>query len=249
MQCLIIAAGRGSRLAHLFPLKPLIPVAGTALLERVMAGAAAAGIDEFVVVSGQGAGEIGRSVADIAGKRKLAATVIFNPDWEKENGLSVLAAQPALKNEFVLLMADHLFDKRILGALLAAPIRPGQAILAVDFRISDHPHVDLDDVTKVQVRDGRIAAIGKTIPAYNAFDTGIFRCTPGLFAGLAESVRRGDFSLSGGIRVLAEKGNALVLDSGGRFWIDVDDERALKLAESVFSQADMDLCGHERVMP
>ena len=87
-------------------------------------------------------------------------------------------------------------------------------------------------MTKVQVRDGRIVAIGKTIPAYNAFDTGIFRCTPALFAGLEESSRRGDCSLSGGIRVLAETQNALALDSDGRFWIDIDDERALALAEA-----------------
>jgi 1L-myo-inositol 1-phosphate cytidylyltransferase len=232
VQCLIIAAGRGSRLARLFPHKPLIPVAGTALLERVMAGAAAAGIDEFVVVSGHGAGEIGRAVAAIAGRRKLAATVVFNPDWEKENGLSVLAAREALPGDFVLLMADHLFDDRILRSLLAVPLGEGQVILAVDSRIAGHPHVDLDDVTKVQVRDGRIVAIGKTIPAYNAFDTGIFRCTPALFAGLEESARRGDCSLSGGIRVLAETQNALALDSGGRFWIDIDDERALALAEA-----------------
>lgn len=232
MQCLIIAAGRGSRLARLFPLKPLIPVAGTALLERVMAGAAAAGIDEFVVVSGHGAGELERFVGAVAGKRKLAATVVFNPEWEKENGLSVLAAREALPGDFVLLMADHLFDVCILRSLLAAPMREGQVLLAVDSRIAGHPHVDLDDVTKVQVCDGRITAIGKAIPAYNAFDTGIFRCTPALFAGLEESGRRDDFSLSGGIRVLAETQNALALDSSGRFWIDIDDERALALAEA-----------------
>ena len=86
----------------------------------------------------------------------------------------------------------------------------------------------------MNVRAGLITAIGKKIEAYNAFDTGIFRCTPGLFVGLEQSVSQGDFSLSGGIRALAEKGNALALDSGDRFWIDVDDERALKLAEGFF---------------
>jgi choline kinase len=147
----------------------------------------------------------------------------------------VLAAREALKDEFVLLMADHLFDGRILSALLNAPLRNGQVILAVDSRIVHHPHADLDDVTKVNVSAGRIVDIGKKIPVYNAFDTGIFRCTPALFAGLEESVRRGDFSLSGGIRVLAEKRDALALDSGGRFWLDVDDERALKAAEDFIS--------------
>lgn len=235
MQCLIIAAGRGSRLAHRFPCKPLIPVAGTALLERVIGVAAAAGIHEFIVVSGHGGEKVGRFVGEVAARRKLSARVIFNPDWERENGFSVLAARDAVPGEFVLLMADHLFDGGILEALLAAPLGRGQAMLAVDRRTSNHPFADLDDVTKVNTRAGRIVDIGKRIPVYNAFDTGIFRCTPGLFAGLEESVRRGDFSLSGGMRVLAEKGNALALDSGDRFWIDVDDERALKLAEGLFA--------------
>lgn len=235
MQGLIIAAGRGSRLAHLFPFKPLIPVAGTPLLERVIGIAAAAGIHEFLVVSGHGGEEVGRFVNEVAARRKLSARVIFNPDWERENGFSVLAARDAVPGEFVLLMADHLFDGRILADLLAAPLRPGQAMLAVDRRITGHPFADLDDVTKVSTRAGRIVDIGKRIPVYDAFDTGIFRCTPGLFAGLEESVRRGDFSLSGGMRVLAETGNALALDSGDRFWIDVDDERALKLAAGLLA--------------
>jgi 1L-myo-inositol 1-phosphate cytidylyltransferase len=237
VRCLIIAAGRGSRLAHLFPLKPLIPVAGTALLERVMAIAAAAGIQEFIVVSGYRGDEVRTFVGEVAARRKLSARVIFNPDWERENGFSVLAARDELPGEFVLLMADHLFDGRILEDLLTAPLRPGQVMLAVDRRVTNHPFADLDDVTKVNTCRGRIVAIGKTIPAYNGFDTGIFRCTPALFSGLEESVRRGDFSLSGGMRVLAEKGNALALDSGERFWIDVDDERALKLADEFFAAA------------
>jgi choline kinase len=228
---LIIAAGRGSRLAHLFPFKPLIPVAGTALIERVMATAAAAGIHEFVIVSGHGHEEVRRFVGEAAVRRSVSARVIFNPDWERENGLSVLAAKDALQEEFVLLMADHLFDGRILDALLAARLGRGQAMLAVDRRTAGHPTADIDDVTKVHTRAGRIVGIGKNIPAYDAFDTGIFRCTPALFAGLEESARRGDFSLSGGMRVLAESRDALALDSGDRFWIDVDDERALKLAE------------------
>jgi 1L-myo-inositol 1-phosphate cytidylyltransferase len=237
LRCLIIAAGRGSRLARLFPLKPLVPVAGTALLERVMAGAAAAGIHEFCVVSGHRSEEIKRFVGDVARRRKLDAEVIFNPDWERENGFSVLAARAALPGEFILLMADHLFDGRILDDLLAAAIGPGQVVLAVDRRVQKHPHVDLDDVTRVRTRAGRIVDIGKNIPVYDAFDTGIFRCTPALFAALEESVRRGDFSLSGGLRVLAGTRDALALDSGDRFWIDVDDERALALAEDVLAAA------------
>lgn len=235
MRCLIIAAGRGSRLAHRFPLKPLAPLAGTPLIERVMALAAGEGLREFVVVGGYRRPELERFVHEAAARLEVSAVVVDNPEWRGENGLSVLAARPALGGDFVMLMSDHLFDGGLLGVALAAGLRDGQAALVVDYRVTGHPHVDLQDVTKVRVRDGRIAGIGKDLTLYNAFDTGIFRCTSGLFAALEESRRNGDGSLSGGMRVLARSGDALALDGGGRFWIDVDDERAFALAEDLFA--------------
>lgn len=234
MRCLIIAAGRGSRLSHRFPLKPLAPLAGTPLIERIMALAAGQGVREFVIVGGYRRPQLQRFVRAAAARLHVTAAVIENAEWRRENGHSVLAARESLPGEFILLMADHLFDGALLGVALRAELDPGQAALVVDFRIADHPHVDLDDVTKVQVRDGRIVDIGKRLASYNAFDTGVFRSTPALFAALEESMRRGDGSLSGGMRVLAARGDARALDSGGRFWIDVDDERAFALAEELF---------------
>jgi len=235
LRCLIIAAGRGSRLAHRFPLKPLAPLAGTPLIERIMGLAAGQGVAEFVIVGGYRCRELERFVREAAFRLQVAATVIENSEWQRQNGHSVLAARESLPGDFVLLMADHLFAGALLGVALRARLDPGQAALVVDFRIAGHPTVDLDDVTKVRVRDGRILDIGKRLPAYNAFDTGIFRCTPGVFPALEESMRRGDGSLSGGMRILARSGDALALDGGDRFWIDVDDERAFAMAEDLLA--------------
>jgi 1L-myo-inositol 1-phosphate cytidylyltransferase len=107
-------------------------------------------------------------------------------------------------------------------------------ILAVDSRIVNHPTADLDDVTKVRVEGGAIRDIGKELTEYNAFDTGIFLCTPALFGALEESFRDGDYSLSGGIRVLASRGKARVFDVGDALWIDVDDSPAYARAEALF---------------
>jgi len=129
------------------------------------------------------------------------------------------------------MMADHIFDPALLDGLRRREIGEDEVILAVDRRVDGHPHVDLDDVTRVRDVDERIAAIGKNIAGCNAFDTGVFLCTPALFAALETSQGRGDYSLSGGIRVLAEKGKARTWTIGDLFWIDVDDERALRKAE------------------
>ncbi len=80
--------------------------------------------------------------------------------------------------------------------------------------------------------DDRIVNIGKGLAVYNAFDTGIFYATSGLLEALKESQERAkNFTLSGGVRILAARGRARVMDIGNRFWLDVDDEKAFHQAE------------------
>ncbi len=52
MNCLIVAAGMGGRLREKGPSKPLIPINGARLLERVISRAHSAGVERFFVVSG-----------------------------------------------------------------------------------------------------------------------------------------------------------------------------------------------------
>ena len=52
MKCLIIAAGKGSRLKQQGDSKPLIPILGLPLIERVIRTAMEAGADDFLVVTG-----------------------------------------------------------------------------------------------------------------------------------------------------------------------------------------------------
>lgn len=231
LRCVIIAAGRGSRLASRAPSKPLLEVGGRALIDRAIDAARAAGVREFVVVTGYAGEEVERHLRKKAERDLLSIATVRNEEWEKENGLSVLKAKVLAGKRFLLIMSDHIFDPALLAGLACRAIGDDEIILAVDRRTEGHPSVDLNDVTRVRDVDGRIAVIGKSLPAFNAFDTGAFLCTPALFEALETSQRRGDYSLSGGIRVLAEKGQARTWDAGGLFWIDVDDERALAKAE------------------
>jgi choline kinase len=52
MKCLIIAAGKGSRLRQWGDSKPLVPVLGVPLIERAIRSAMEAGADDFYVVTG-----------------------------------------------------------------------------------------------------------------------------------------------------------------------------------------------------
>ena len=236
MKCLIIAAGQGSRLRQRAESKPLVPLQGTPLIEHVIGAARKGGVDEFFVVSGYRGSLLRDHLDGVAVRDSIAIHHIVNDRWREPNGISVLKAGDRLSEPFVLLMSDHLFDPTIVKDLLKKSLPRSGVILATDSNLSNRL-VDLDDVTRVYQEDGFIREIGKGIHRYNAFDTGIFLCTPGLFESLETSIRRDqDASLSGGVRILAQSNLALSVDIDNRFWLDVDDSRTYVKAEVALEQ-------------
>lgn len=232
MKCLIVAAGQGVRLRGKGELKPLIPIKGVPLIERVINRARSAGIDDFFVVSGYRGAELRTALDAFSARENVRITHVVNDDWDRANGVSVLKAKPYMDGPFVLTMCDHLADPAIFRNLMAAPSEPGTVTLAVDFNV-DSPLNDPEDVTRVKCSDGRIEQIGKVIREFNAIDTGIFLCTPVFFDALEESQARGDDSISGGMTVLAGWNKARVFDVAGRLWVDVDDPAAFMKAEAL----------------
>ena len=231
MKCLILAAGRGSRLTREGDSKPLVAVAGLPLIERTIATAQRAGLSDFYVVTGYQAPALEAFLSDLSSRRNLSITPIRNPSWEVGNGTSLLAARDALDGNFILLMADHVFEEDILTRLLRETLENGEVILAADFDVTRDSSVEEDDVTRVSTADGRIVDIGKGIERYNAYDTGIFLCSPEVFSATEESAQAGDVSLSGGIRIMAGRGRARVFDVQGRSWMDIDTPGDLEKAE------------------
>ncbi len=233
MKCLIIAAGQGKRLSNKGNSKPLIPLLGVPLIERVILTAKKSGLDEFYVVTGYNGKKLRQHLDELRHNRGINITYITNDEWKKENGISVLKAKEFLSNDnFILMMGDHIFDGAVLEKLKDVKIPDGEVMLVVDKNVESNEFIDIDDVTKVLVRDNRILDIGKRIERYNAYDTGIFLCTPVIFDAIQESRNRGNDSLSGGMKILAENGKAKTFEfPHNSYWIDVDDEKAFKKAE------------------
>ncbi len=233
MKCLIIAAGKGSRLCRKGNCKPLVPILGVPLIERVIRCAIQGENDDFYVVSGYQGDRVRDFLDGLARRCRVKITHIINDDWELGNGLSVLKAREYLDGPFLLLMGDHLFDPAILRDLTRRPIGEGEITLAVD-SYTRNSLIDMDDVTRVQSENGKVRDIGKGLASFNGLDAGIFLCTPVLFEALERSAAiHGDTSLSGGVRCLATAGKVKALDIQGRFWLDVDDPKALEKAERV----------------
>ena len=159
MTGLIIAAGKGSRLRQIGGCKPLIPILGIPIFERIIQTALEVGVDEFYVVVGYRGDLVSEFLERLAKRLAIRITTLTNADWEKENGLSVLKARENLPDTFLLLMADHIFDPSLARSLTTLSLAKEEIALGVDGDILN-PLVDIEDVTRVKVEHGKIRNIG-----------------------------------------------------------------------------------------
>ncbi len=232
-QAVILAAGFGSRLArNEKDMKPLRQVGGGSLIRRNLLLLASAGVEECIIVVGYKGDELQAAVEQEASGLPIALRFVHNEAYRKSNGLSVLCAEPFVGGDFLLMMADHIFDRAMIeqAVLLEAPVQG--ALLCVDYKLGCV--FDMDDATKVMTDGERVLQISKGLERFNAIDTGLFVCSRALFAALEEArSQRGDCSLSEGVAALVACERMFVHDIGEAMWQDVDDEGMLEHAEAL----------------
>ncbi len=228
LSAVILAAGEGIRQRANGDCKPLVSLLGLTLIERVILTAKNTGIKHFHIIVGYNADKIKKFIGD-GHKYGVTIEYILNDEWKRGNGVSVLKAKSRMHGPFALLMADHLFEESILQKLQESTIGENECTLCIDR--NGRKYLDLEDATKVITENGKIIDIGKQLKRYDAIDTGIFLCTPVIFDVLQESIQGGNETLSGGIKILANRGRMNALDISHGFWLDVDDSKALKNAE------------------
>lgn len=230
-----MAAGLGTRLRPRsgdVP-KPLVPVAGVPLVKRALLAMAEAGLSRVVVVVGYKADEVRAHIArdgDYARAGLRSVDFVMNDEYEKSLGISVSKVEGHVHAPFVLAMSDHVFATDLVRLAAAADMTRADLYLCVDRRI--HEIDDPDDATRVLDDGERILNIDKGIGEYNAIDCGVFAMTPAIFTALREArVDRPQPSLSDGVKRLAARGRARIIDIGNAFWQDVDAPPSLDLAE------------------
>jgi choline kinase len=229
-EAVILMAGAGSRLRgsdETF-LKPFVSVRGRPLICYTMDALVHAGIKKVNFVVGY---ESGRMIAKVKPliPSGLEPCFIENPEWQKQNGISLLAVANHMTSPFLLTMSDHLFDESIVDLLIDSS-DPRLLNIAVDRKLDSI--FDLDDAMKVQARENQIVAIGKHLRDYDAIDTGLFVCSVDVFDYLKRAKRNGDCSLADGVRSMASKGKARVVDIGDGWWQDIDTIAMLACAET-----------------
>ncbi|MGH8093779.1 MAG: NTP transferase domain-containing protein [Chthoniobacterales bacterium] len=230
----LLMAGTGSRLraaGHNLP-KPLVPIFGRPLISYTVDALQKVGVRNLLTVVGADGDELVRALRPLL-PPTMRLTGISNPDWQKQNGISVLCAAGKVREPFFLTMGDHLFDPAVLERVVEQS-DASELNLGVDRKIKTI--FDLDDAMKVQTTGDRVNAIGKTLANYDAIDTGVFLCPNDLFDYLARAKKNGDCSLADGVRLMTEDGKVRAIDIGDAWWQDVDTPEMYAHAEAHFRE-------------
>ena len=226
----IIAAGMGLRLSGISGGNPktLLPVNGKPVIQWIIDGATESGIESFfiVIVTGYRSERIENYFVENPNKK---VTLLYNKQWEKGNGISVLCSEKVIdeNEEFLLMMSDHLIGKEVVRSLVKK--RESCPLLAVG---QDLKKVfDIDDATRVYIDDERIVSIGKGIEKFNGVDAGVFVLNNSIFWFLKKSIEQGKDSLTDGIKEMIKEQclHAYPIPENVK-WIDIDSELSYKNA-------------------
>ncbi len=225
----ILMAGLGSRLreARAEVPKPLVPIAQRPLISYAIERLAQAGVRTLHAIVGFESERLLAGLTPLV-PPEMELRPILNADWEKPNGVSLLAAEKHVSAPFFLTMADHLFEYSLLENLKQQSDL-AQLNLAIDRKIDSI--VDLADAMKVQTAEGRVVAIGKELADYDAIDTGVFVCPLAIFDYLKAAQRDGNYSLADGVRLMAAEGKVRAIEIGAGWWQDVDTPEMLASAQ------------------
>lgn len=229
-QALVPAAGRGSRLDRPGTPKPLVDVGGLPLVVRVLKHLEAAGVERAVVVTGYRRREVVRALT-YHPELTLRVDLVEHAGWRDGLASSLLAARGLFDGPFALAMADHVFDPGLVARMVAqAPERDGVVALVEQDSCAVY---DVQAAVKLGLAGGRVTSAGRSLPAWDAVDAGLFVATPALFDALAEVVVPGrEVDLTEALDRLARRGRVRAVPTAGLAWDDVDTPPALVHAEA-----------------
>lgn len=227
----IIAAGEGSRLKAegMGGPKPLVPVNGVPLIERLIRSFRRNGIEEVVTI----VNEYSLSVKEFVESRNFGIPVRFVVKTTESSMHSLFELSPHLREgPFLLSTVDSVFSEREFAAFLAsAASRPGaDAVLAVtEFIDDENPlYVRLDE-------SGRIVSFGEPGPA-PMVTGGLYVFSPAVFGEIGTVRSLGISRLRNFLGHLLGTGYRLEGFSFSKI-VDVDHVRDIGTAERLLGTA------------
>lgn len=226
-RAVILAAGRGTRMRELtedLP-KPMVPVAGRPILERIVTGLASAGIQEILVVVGYRKAVIMEHFGN--GSRFRVRMDYVEQVTQDGTGRVVALAQPfAGSSPFLLSYGDILVDLSFYPQL----VNLGDAEMLLSVRrsadVSKGGAVYLNTAFEVTDLKEKPSAGEAATPWYNA---GIYTFRDSIFRHVAQlqPSPRGEYELTDAIRTMAMNGAKIRAVEITGNWADVRDPEVL----------------------
>lgn len=186
MEAAILAGGKGTRLRPLtlrIP-KPLIPVGGMALIERVITTLNDVGINDIKVVTGYKGAKVEKFL-----REKISGVRITCIRTNTDNTLSAFYALRNLCKEqrFLLLSCDLVFDSDCLRGLLrhVANINP-KMVVAVTKNITD-----MKPIGVLIDNNGTLRKIGIHVRGSGIYAGGIYVCSVSVFDEVESAIQEG----------------------------------------------------------
>jgi NDP-sugar pyrophosphorylase family protein len=187
MKAGLIAAGQGERLRQggLMMPKPLVPVAGRALVDYVLDAAAAAGVRQIACI----VNEESRGIEEHCGRQWPQIEFEFLRRTTPSSMESLFALRSLLDRErFLLLTVDAVFSPVVLKEFLQAAATYGAAdgVLALSAFV--------DDEKPLWARiapDGRITALGTEAEESTLVTAGLYVFEPVIFREIAAARQAG----------------------------------------------------------
>ncbi|MEO9482416.1 MAG: NTP transferase domain-containing protein [Ekhidna sp.] len=241
MNLVILAAGKNTRLDTGIP-KSLVTLNDETLMSRHIRIFKSVGVKKFCIISGYGAEKLQAALPDLKKSHDADITILHNERFDLENGFSVFRAKEWVEEhgmgDFFLTMGDHVFDPHFVDEFVKKSAGLDKTLqLAVDMPGESNKHIDIDDVTKVQVDDdGFIDSIGKEIPTFNRYDTGLFRLKAEVFDVFQRSFDREEYTISESVSKLMASREAKSVLVEGYTWNDVDNPDDLQSTINLIDQ-------------
>ena len=213
MKAVVLAAGQGTRLRPLTDTrpKPLVPVAGTPIVEHVL-DAARSVVDGFVLVVGYQE----EAVANHIGDSFHGVPVEYVTQTEQKGTADAVASvEEHVSDRFLVLNGDVIFEDSLVRSLADGN---GHAI-------ATKPVPDPSSYGVVSVDDGELTELVEkpADPPTNLANLGLYAFDPSVFDAIdtVEESERGEFEITDAIEYLVSKGEPVQVVEHEGHWLDV----------------------------
>jgi len=234
VKVVILAAGRGKRMAPLTDTKPktLVEINGKTFLERLIDVIHKCGVEDIVVVVGYKKEQMIETL-----KKYPNVEIVENDDYKTtDNMYSLMLCEEKCKDRsLMVLMADIVLGKELLETALN--------VEGTKFPVEMDPN--LKDGQRVLLEDGLLKGISKTLPAAQATCVNIYTFSkedaPVFFNEIKNIVHnRGKPKewIEEAIMGIKDKINIGTVDITGKLWLEVDDVEDLKKASAILRKVE-----------